>query len=135
MSAIRNAMWCERRRISSTSIEQTQQAQTAQWMDGCRTPRRRTPTLMASLNPDTPMSLPMQHLAMDSPVGIEILQWLSANPDESQRFSTLHPAETYREMGKLEARLEAALCRGPARVVFKRESPDQAARDFASPDR
>ena len=69
------------------------------------------------------MSLPMQHLAMESPQGIEILQWLSDNPQESQRISTLHPAETYREMGKLEARLEAAPSRASARVVSNAKPP------------
>ena len=83
----------------------------------------KNPDFDASLNPDTPMSLPMQHLAMDSPHGIQILQWLSAHPDESQRISTLHPAETYREMGKLEARLEAAPSRASARVVSNAKPP------------
>ena len=103
-------------------IEESQQQQ-QQWMSRLRDASAQDPELMASLNPDTPMSLPMQHLAMDSPVGIEMLKWLSANPEESQRLSTLHPAETYREMGKLEARLEAASVRGPARVVSSAKAP------------
>ncbi|CAB4147647.1 hypothetical protein UFOVP1017_38 [uncultured Caudovirales phage] len=104
-------------------IEESQQQQQQQWMSRLRDASAQDPELMASLNPDTPMSLPMQHLAMDSPVGIEMLKWLSANPEESQRLSTLHPAETYREMGKLEARLEAASVRGPARVVSSAKAP------------
>jgi len=103
--------------------EQTQQAQTARWNERLQDARSENPNLDSSLNPDTPMSLPMQHLAMDSPVGIQILQWLSAHPDESQRISTLHPAETYREMGKLEARLEAAPLRASARVVSNAKPP------------
>ena len=104
-------------------IEESQQQQQHQWMSRLQDASAQDPDLMASLNPDTPMSLPMQHLAMDSPVGIEMLKWLSANPEESQRLSTLHPAETYREMGKLEARLEAASVRGPARVVSSAKAP------------
>lgn len=104
-------------------IEESQQQQQQQWMSRLQDASTQDPELMASLNPDTPMSLPMQHLAMDSPVGIEMLKWLSANPGESQRLSTLHPAETYREMGKLEARLEAASVRGPARVVSSAKAP------------
>ena len=67
----------------------------------------------------------MQHLAMESPQGIEILKWLSEHPDDAQRISTLHPAEAYREMGKLEARLEAASppVSGPARVVSSAKAP------------
>ena len=104
-------------------IEQSQQDQQQQWMTRLQDASTQNPELIASLNPDTPMSLPRQHLAMDSPVGIEILQWLSAHPEESQRLSTLHPAQTYREMGKLEARLEAASVRGPARVVSSAKAP------------
>ena len=104
-------------------IEESQQQQQQQWMSRLQDASAQDPELMASLNPDTPMSLPMQHLAMDSSVGIEMLKWLSANPEESQRLSTLHPAETYREMGKLEARLEAASVRGPARVVSSAKAP------------
>ena len=85
--------------------------------------RGQDPDFDSSLNPDTPMSLPMQHLAMESPQGIQILQWLSANPEESQRISSLHPAETYREMGKLEARLEAAPSRASARAVSNARPP------------
>ena len=103
--------------------EQTQQAQKAQWNGRLEDARSQNPDFDSSLNPDTPMSLPMQHLAMDSPVGIQILQWLSAHPDESQRISTLHPAETYREMGKLEARLEAAPVRASARAVSNAKPP------------
>ena len=103
--------------------QQTQQAQTARWNGRLQDARSQNPDFDSSLNPDTPMSLPMQHLAMDSPHGIQILQWLSAHPHESQRISTLHPAETYREMGKLEARLEAAPSRASARVVSNAKPP------------
>jgi hypothetical protein len=103
--------------------QQAQDAQTAAWNGRLSEARAQNPDFDSTLKPDTPMSLPMQHLAMESPQGIEILQWLSANPDESQRISTLHPAEVYREMGKLEARLEAAPSRASARVVSNAKSP------------
>jgi hypothetical protein len=95
----------------------------SKWNDRLTAARSVNPDFDSSLNLDTPMSLPMQHLAMESPHGIEILQWLSANPQESQRISTLHPAETYREMGKIEARLEAAPSRASARVVSNAKAP------------
>jgi hypothetical protein len=103
--------------------QQAQDAQTAQWNGRLDEARGQDPGFDAALNPDTPMSLPMQHLTMDSPQGIQILQWLSANPQESQRISTLHPAEAYRAMGKLEARLEAAPSRASARVVSNAKPP------------
>ena len=105
--------------------DEQQQKHLDKWSNTLNAAREQNPQFEEELNLDTPMSLPMQHLAMESPQGIQILQWLSANPDESQRLSTLHPAETYREMGKLEARLEAASStkRGPARVVSSAKAP------------
>jgi|TARA_R110000824_G_scaffold312071_1_gene499198 hypothetical protein len=103
--------------------QQSQDAQTAAWNGRLSEARAQNPDFDSTLKPDTPMSLPMQHLAMESPQGIEILQWLSDNPNESQRISTLHPAETYREMGKIEARLEAAPPRASARAVSSAKSP------------
>jgi hypothetical protein len=104
---------------------QQQQQQLDRWSTTLNKAREDDPGFEESLNLDTPMSLPMQHLAMESPQGIDILRWLSAHPDDAQRLSTLHPAETYREMGKLEARLEAAspVVRGPARVVSSAKAP------------
>jgi len=107
-------------------VAQQQQAQLDRWSKTLEEARQHDPKFDETLNLDTPMSLPMQHLAMESPHGIAILQWLSAHPDDAQRLSTLHPAETYREMGKLEARLEAASSTknsGPARVVSSAKAP------------
>jgi chemotaxis protein histidine kinase CheA len=107
-------------------IAQQQQVQLDRWSKTLDEARQHDPKFDETLNLDTPMSMPMQHLAMESPQGIEILQWLSAHPDDAQRLSTLHPAETYREMGKLEARLEAAsstVSSGPARVVSSAKAP------------
>jgi len=107
-------------------IAQEQQVQLDRWSKTLDAARQQDPKFDETLNLDTPMSLPMQHLAMESPQGIAILQWLSEHPDDAQRLSTLHPAETYREMGKLEARLEAAsstVSSGPARVVSSAKAP------------
>jgi len=106
-------------------IAQQQQVQLDRWSKTLDEARQHDPKFDETLNLDTPMSMPMQHLAMESPQGIEILKWLSAHPDDAQRLSTLHPAETYREMGKLEARLEAASSTGsgPARVVSSAKAP------------
>ena len=107
-------------------IAQEQQVQLDRWSKTLDEARQHNPKFDETLNLDTPMSLPMQHLAMESPQGIAILQWLSEHPDDAQRLSTLHPAETYREMGKLEARLEAAsptVSSGPARVVSSAKAP------------
>lgn len=51
-----------------------------------------------------------------------ILRYLHSRPDEFQRLSTLHPVQAMREMGKLEARLEAAPS-GPAPVPTSQAKP------------
>lgn len=43
-----------------------------------------------------------------------LMQHFSDVPQDLQRLSTLHPAEFYRELGKLEAHLTAATTSGPA---------------------
>ena len=108
--------------------EQTQKeahaVKASEWQERLTKARADNPDLDATLDPDVPMSLPMQYLAMESPVGIELLQYLSAHPDESQRMSTLHPAEVYRSMGRLEERLSAASPpSGPARVISHAKPP------------
>jgi hypothetical protein len=116
----------EAEKSSAYQARRTQEreaTQLANWKGRLSEARSSDPDFDNSLNMDTPMSLPMQHLAMESPHGIEILKWLSANPKESQRISTLHPAETYREMGKLEARIEAAPSRASARSVSNAKPP------------
>ena len=106
--------------------QESDAAHTAQWQDRLAKARTDNPDLDTTLDPDVPMSLPMQYLAMESPVGIQLLQYLSANPDDSQRLSTLHPAEVYREMGKLEERLAAATTpSGPARSISHAKPPIQ----------
>ena len=107
-------------------IAQQQQVQLDRWSKTLNDAREANPEFDEGLNLDTPMSLPMQHLAMESAQGIGILQWLSDHPDDAQRISTLHPAETYREMGKLEARLldaASSTSSGSARVVSSAKAP------------
>jgi len=116
----------QRQAYEQQQIAQEQRVQLDRWSKTLDEARQQDPKFDETLNLDTPMSLPMQHLAMESPQGIAILQWLSEHPDDAQRLSTLHPAETYREMGKLEARLEAASPTeksGPARVVSSAKAP------------
>ncbi len=56
----------------------------------------------------------------------ELLRHFTDNPTDFQRISTLHPEDFYWEMGKLEARLEAAPATGSARqapVVSQANAP------------
>jgi hypothetical protein len=108
-------------------VAQQQQVQLDRWSQTLNNAREANPAFDESLNLDTPMSLPMQHLAMESEQGVKILQWLSAHQNDAQRISTLHPAEQYREFGKLEARIEldavSSTSSGSARVVSSAKAP------------
>lgn len=83
------------------------------WQTRLAETRHKTPDFDSRINPDLPISEPMRDIVMDSEVGPELLLYLSEHPDLAQRLSTLHPIQVIREMGKLEARLDAAHS-GPA---------------------
>ena len=109
---------------SHAAEQEADRLRDAGWQTRLQEARASDPTFDDHLNAETPMSMPMQHLTMESPVGAELLQYLSAHQDESQRLSTLHPVEVYREMGKLEERLGAASeARGSAPVVSHAKPP------------
>jgi|TARA_R110000824_G_scaffold396567_1_gene598129 hypothetical protein len=109
---------------SQAAEQESERARQSVWQERLETARKSDPTFDDHLNADTPMSLPMQHLTMESPVGTQLLQYLSTHQDESQRLSTLHPVEVYREMGKLEERLSAASSeRGSAPVISHAKPP------------
>jgi hypothetical protein len=71
-------------------------------------------------NPDIKTSPPMEDAILYSPVGEEVMYYLGKNPDDAARIYALPPALALKEMGKIEARVEAALVkpgptsRGPA---------------------
>lgn len=109
---------------SQVAEQESNRARQSAWQERLEAARKADPTFDDHLNADTPMSLPMQHLTMESPVGTQLLQYLSTHQDESQRLSTLHPVDVYREMGKLEERLSAASpARGSAPVVSHAKPP------------
>lgn len=109
---------------SQVAEQESNRARQSAWQERLEAARKADPTFDDHLNEDTPMSLPMQHLTMESPVGTQLLQYLSTHQDESQRLSTLHPVDVYREMGKLEERLSAASpARGSAPVVSHAKPP------------
>ena len=109
---------------SQVAEQESNRARQSAWQERLEAARKSDPTFDDHLNADTPMSLPMQHLTMESPVGTQLLQYLSTHQDESQRLSTLHPVDVYREMGKLEERLGAASeVRGSAPVISHAKPP------------
>ena len=62
---------------------------------------------------DLPMTRPMQDAVLNSEEGPAVMYHLCQNPEECDRIAGLHPMLAIKEMGKLEARLEAART-GPA---------------------
>lgn len=109
---------------SRAAEQEAERVRESGWQERLKAAREADPTFDDRLDSNTPMSMPMQHLARESPVGTELLQYLSAHQDESQRLSTLHPVEVYREMGKLEERLGAAsTTRGSAPIVSHAKPP------------
>ena len=57
---------------------------------------------------DLPMTRPMQDAVLNSEEGPAVMYHLCQNPEECDRIAGLHPMLAIKEMGKLEARLEAA---------------------------
>ena len=109
---------------SHAAEQEADRAREEGWQVRLAEARKVDPTFDDHLKTDTPMSLPMQHLTMESPVGTDLLRYLSDHQDESQRLSTLHPVEVYREMGKLEERLSAVSeARGSAPVISHAKPP------------
>lgn len=98
------------------AVAEAHDARSKLWQTRLTEARSKDPNFDTTLDMNTPMSLPMQQLAMESPVGTELLQYFSSHQEDSQRLSTLHPVEAYREMGKLEERLRADTSAGSGSV-------------------
>lgn len=58
---------------------------------------------------DIPMSLPVQDVVLASEIGPALMYELAKNKEEYARICSLGEAAAYRELGKLESRLEAKL--------------------------
>jgi hypothetical protein len=57
---------------------------------------------------DLPITRPMQDAVLNSDVGPGLMYHLCQHPEECDRISEMHPMMAIKEMGKLEARIEAA---------------------------
>ncbi|MDQ5960288.1 MAG: hypothetical protein QG592_1370 [Pseudomonadota bacterium] len=67
------------------------------------------PDLMDKLNdPTLPISEYAAHLIAESEKGPQMAYWLANNRAEAQRISRLHPTQQAYELGKIEARINAA---------------------------
>lgn len=70
----------------------------------------------------TKISLPAGRAVMESDLGVEIVRHLGQNPAERDRIAALSPVAQVREIGKIEARLEAKKAE-PARQASKAPPP------------
>jgi len=76
------------------------------------------PRFAEVLASDVRLSLPMQDVIKDSEIGPALMTYLHDHPDEAERiYRAGSPLRSFKEMNKLEARLEAAVDRGPAPVA------------------
>jgi hypothetical protein len=57
---------------------------------------------------DLPITRPMQDAVLNSDVGPGLMYHLCQHPEECDRIAGMHPMMAIKEMGKLEARIEAA---------------------------
>lgn len=73
------------------------------------------PNFDAVLASNLPLSRPMQDVIRASEIGPQLMAHLHNNPEEHARiYGAGAPLEVFRQMNKLEARLEAAVDSGPA---------------------
>ena len=63
---------------------------------------------------DLPVTPPMRDAVLNSDSGPALMYHLCSNPDECDRIANMHPMAAIKEMGKLEARIEAARSTGPS---------------------
>ena len=77
---------------------------------------------------DLPVTPPMRDAVLNSDAGPALMYHLCSNPDECDRIANMHPMAAIKEMGKLEAQIEAASQTGPsssARPVTQAPPPIQ----------
>ena len=73
------------------------------------------PNFDAVLASEVRLSRPMQDAIKDSEIGPQLMAHLHEHQDEAERiYRAGSPLQVFKEMNKLEARLEAAVDRGPA---------------------
>ena len=75
-----------------------------------------------------PVTPPMRDAVLNSEAGPALMYHLCSNPDECDRIANMHPMAAIKEMGKLEAQIEAASQTGPsssARPVTQAPPPIQ----------
>lgn len=78
-------------------------------------------------NPDVPISPAMAEAIADSETGADVAYWLGKNPAEAARIAAMPPARQQREIGRLEARVEAEL-RGATRQQSAAPTPPNTLR-------
>lgn len=91
-----------------TEIEFTpEELELADTMDNIVTQAEQNDFKEVVFNPNLDITLPMVRAASESELAADLLYFLGQNPDEAERISKLPESSIPREIGRLEARLEA----------------------------
>ena len=74
-----------------------------------------------NITPDTPLG----HSITSSPMATKLMKHFTEHPDQFRALSSLHPALVFREIGKIEGKLEgvAVTASAPPRVSVSRAKP------------
>ena len=98
--------------------ELAQRSVSEQWAARLAQAKSDIPDFDARVDPQTPVSADIHPYIVRQDDGPQILLYLSEHQDEAQAIARLHPIEQIGRIGKIQARIEAAL-RGTARPVFR----------------
>jgi len=120
------AQWVFRQERKGWEREQSQREQSqtaaqreaqihAKFSERLDAARTTIPNFDAVLASPLPLSRPMQDVIRQSELGPQLMAHLHEHPEEHARiYGAGAPLEVFRQMNKLEARLEAAVSSGPA---------------------
>lgn len=111
--------WTQKEQAAAAQAETDRRAQAsakahASWQTRLDTFRTATPDWDQRFKPDTPIDTRIQAYLKAQADGPAIVLYLSDHQDLAQRIATLHPIDQIGEIGKIQARLEAASPSGPA---------------------
>jgi hypothetical protein len=122
----------EERRMQQFQAQRQQHEQHAlgvQWQQRLKAARDADPDFESKIDLTVPVSAPMMDIIRSSPIGPQLMLYLSANPGEARQLAMMPPATVLWAMGNLHGRLSAAShSSGSAPVVAKPSQANQFSR-------
>lgn len=102
------------RREQMTARQQTEAGRQEAFQKRLEAAKTTIPNFDAVLASTIPLSRPMQDAIKDSEIGPQLMAHLHNHPEEHERiYRAGSPLQVFKEMNKLEARLEGAVSSGP----------------------